>query len=111
MARVVVQRGDVWWVALDPTVGTEMQKSRPAIVVSNASANQFGLRVVVVPVTSNVARMFPGNAAVTVDGRPGRAVGDQMRAVDKQRLLRRIGSLSADDLRAVEAALRLTLDL
>ncbi len=106
-----IERGEVWWVALDPTVGTEIQKSRPAAVVSNDATNAFGPRVVVVPITSNVARMFPGDALVTVSGRPGRALGDQMCSADKSRLQRRIGSLSTDDLRAVEFALRVTLDL
>lgn len=108
---VTIARGEVWWVQLDPTVGSEIQKTRPAVVISNDSANQFGPRVVVVPLTSNVSRHFPGDALVSVDGRPGRALGDHVRSIDKARLQRRIGLVSANELRAVEEALRVTLGL
>jgi mRNA interferase MazF len=112
MARLTrPKRGDVYWVALDPTVGTEMRKTRPAVVVSNDSANAFGMRVVVVPVTSNVRSLFPGEALVVVRGKPGRVLGDQLRSIDKRRLRGRIGSLSRQDARAVDEALRITLDL
>ena len=52
--RSRARRGDVCWVALDPVLGTEIQKTRPAIILSNDALNQHGMRVVVVPVTSNV---------------------------------------------------------
>lgn len=105
------RRGDVYWVALDPSLGTEIRKTRPAVVVSNDSANAFGTRVVVLPVTSNVSSLYPGEALVRVAGKPGRVLGDQVRSVDKRRLRGRVGSLSREDLRAVEEALRITLDL
>jgi mRNA interferase MazF len=105
------RRGDIYWVALDPTLGTEIKKTRPAVVVSNDSANAFGMRVVVMPVTSNVSSLFPGEALVTVGGKPGRVLGDQIRSVDKKRLRGRAGSLSREELRAVDAALRITLEL
>ena len=108
---VSIARGEVWLVELDPTVGSEIKKTRPAVVVSNDSANQFGPRVVVVPVTSNVSRNFPGDALVSIAGRQGRALGDQLRSLDKARLLRCVGKLPADELRAVDEALRITLGL
>jgi mRNA interferase MazF len=112
MARLTrPRRGDVYWVALDPTLGTEIRKTRPAVVVSNDSANAFGMRVVVVPVTSNVSSLFPGEALVVVGGKPGRILGDQLRSIDKKRLRGRIGSLSGQDLYGVDQALRITLDL
>jgi len=105
------RRGDVYWVALDPSMGTEIRKTRPAVVVSNDSANAFGMRIVVLPVTSNVSSLFPGEALVRVGGKPCRVLGDQVRSVDKRRLRGRVGSLSREDLRAVDGALRITLDL
>jgi mRNA interferase MazF len=92
-------------------MGTEIRKTRPAVVVSNDSANAFGTRVVVLPVTSNVSSLYPGEALVRVAGKPCRVLGDQVRSVDKRRLRGRVGSLSREDLRAVEEALRITLDL
>ena len=83
--------GDVYWVALDPVHGTEIQKTRPALVISNDSCNAFGSRVVVLPMTSNVETLYPGEALVTVQGKPARVLGDQIRSVDKSRLRGRVG--------------------
>ncbi len=113
MARVTkqIRRGDVYWIALDPVVGTEIQKTRPAVVVSNDSCNAFGMRIVVVPVTSNVTSLYPGEAVVLVKGRRARALGDQVRSVDRARLRGRIGRLTAAEVEAVDEALRITLAL
>ena len=105
------RRGDVYWVALDPTLGTEIRKTRPAVVVSNDSCNEYGTRVVVLPLTSNVDSLYPGEARVDVKGKPARALGDQIRSIDKKRLRSRIGCLSQNELRSVDDALRVTLEL
>jgi mRNA interferase MazF len=105
------RRGDVYRVALDPGVGTKIRKTRPAVIVSNDSANDFGMRVVVLPVTTNVSSLFPGEALVSVGGKPGRVLGDQIRSVDKKRLRGRLGSLSPREMRTVDGVLRITLDL
>ena len=107
----VPRRGEVWWVALDPAVGTEIRKTRPAVVVSNDSCNRYGSRVVVLPITSHVESLYPGEARIEVGGKPARALGDQIRSLDRSRLRRRMDSLSEDDLRAVDAAVRITLDI
>ena len=91
--RRMPRRGDVYWVALDPTLGSEIQKTRPAVIVSNNSCNAFGARVVVLPLTSNVDSLYPGEALITVKGKPSRALGDQIRSLDKSRLRSRIVSL------------------
>lgn len=109
--KPVPHRGDVFWVALDPAQGTDIRKTRPAVVVSNDSCNAFGTRVVVLPITSNVRSLYPGEARVHVRGRPGRALGDQIRSIDKTRLRSRIARLSADELRDVDEAVRITLGL
>jgi mRNA interferase MazF len=101
----------VYWVALDPTLGSEIQKTRPAVIVSNNSCNSFGSRVVVLPLTSNVDSLYPGEAVVTVKGKPSRALGDQIRSLDKSRLCARIDTLSHDELSAVDVAVRITLAL
>ena len=110
MSRVP-RRGDVYWVNLDPVVGTEIRKTRPAVVVSNDSCNRYGTRVVVVPITSNVESLFPGEASVDVKGKPGRALGDQIRSLDKTRLQGRVGRLTAEEMSRVDDALAITLDL
>lgn len=111
MARVAPARGDVYWVVLDPTLGTEIKKTRPAVIVSNDSCNAHGSRVVVVPLTSNVDTLYPGEALVGIGKRSGRALGDQMRSIDKARLGKRIGRVNSGEQQAIDEALRITLDL
>jgi mRNA interferase MazF len=105
------RRGDVYWVNLDPVIGTEIRKTRPAVVVSNDSCNRYGERVVVLPITRNVASLYPGEAKVEVKGKPGRALGDQLRSIDKSRLKARLGRLTADEMSRINEALAITLDL
>lgn len=109
--RKTPRRGDVYWVALDPSLGSEIKKTRPAVIVSNNSCNAFGSRVVVLPLTSQVDSLYPGEALITVDGKPARALGDQIRSLDKSRLRARIETLSQDELAAVDDAIRVTLSL
>jgi mRNA interferase MazF len=111
MARVAPRRGDVFWVILDPTVGTEIKKTRPAVIVSNDSCNAHGARVVVAPVTSNVTSLYPGEAKVLIQKRDARVLGDQLRSIDRQRLGKRIGRLTRDEIELVDEALRITLAL
>ena len=105
------RRGEIYWVALDPVVGTEIKKTRPAVVVSNDSCNTHGSRVVVLPVTSNVDSLYPGEALIRIKGQPGRVLGDQIRSLDKIRLRSRIGSLTAEEMAAVDEALLVTLGI
>lgn len=98
-------------MALDPALETEIKKTRPAVVVSNDSCNRYGSRVVVLPITSHVDSLYPGEALVRVKGRPARVLGDQIRSLDKARLRSRIGMLSTEDLAAVEEALLITLGI
>ena len=105
------KRGDVYWVNLDPVVGSEIRKTRPAVIVSNDSCNRYGRRVVVLPITSNTDSLYPGESLVEIKGKPGRALGDQIRSIDKTRLNARIGRLTADEMSRVDEALAITLAL
>jgi mRNA interferase MazF len=97
--------------SVGPTLGSEIQKTRSAMIVSNNSCNAFGARVVVLPLASNVDSLFPGEALVTVKGKPSRALGGQIRSLDKFRLRSKIETLGQDELAAVEEAVRITLGL
>lgn len=106
-----MKRGEVWWVEFDPSVGSEVRKTRPAVIVSNDAANQNLSRVVVVPFTSSVERVYPGEAVVTVGRQQSKAMADQIMAADKSRLKEQLGALSKTDLGAVEDAIKIHLGL
>lgn len=110
---VGVRRGDVVLVNLDPTVGVEIKKTRPAVVVSNDSINQFSQLVVVVPLTKNTAHLSPSHAVIPKGSArftfTSKVVTEQVKAVDKQRIVKQLGSLPATLLAQVERALKNTL--
>lgn len=106
-----MKRGEVWWVEFDPAVGSEIRKTRPAVIVSNDAANRNLARVVVVPVTSSTERQYPGEAVVTVGGQSSKAMADQIMAADKSRLKTQLGTLSKADVLAVEDAIKVHLAL
>ncbi|MCL2022348.1 MAG: type II toxin-antitoxin system PemK/MazF family toxin [Betaproteobacteria bacterium] len=106
-----MKRGEVWWVEFDPAIGTEIRKTRPAVIVSNDAANRNLARVVVVPVTSQSERIYPGEAAITVNGERRKALADQIMAADKSRLTSQLGVLSKTDIQNVEHAIKLHLGL
>src|SRR3954452_425787 len=105
------RRGEVWWVAFEATLGGEIRKTRPAVIVSNDIANRMLNRGPVVPVTSNLSRLYPSEAYVTVAGERSKAMADQLATVAKARLRERIGRVSANEIEAVGRAIRVQLQL
>ncbi len=106
-----VERGDVWWVDLDPTRGSEIRKTRPAVVLTVNALNQARRTVVVVPLSTGPAPRPPIVVPAASAGTGSVAVCDQVRAVDKTRLTRRSGRLTMTDLHAIEAGVRVVLGL
>ncbi len=105
------RRGEVWWVSFDPSLGGEIQKTRPAIILSNNAANVALNRVIVVPITSQVAKVYPGEALVTVNGEQRKAMADQIMTASKQRLKSKLGDLSRTDMTAVENAVLMQMGM
>ena len=112
---IAARRGDVVLARLDPTLGVEIKKTRPVIVLSNDAINHFAELAVVVPLTKNTTRLSPSHALIPKGSAglafPSKAVTEQIRAVDKRRLIRRLGRLAPEMLAHVERALKNTLGL
>ena len=98
-------------MAFEPAVGSESRKTRPTVFVSNDSANAHLARVVVVPLTSNTERVYPGEVVVEVAGRLSKVMSDQIMAADKSRLQGRVGLLTRTDMRKLESAVCVHLGL
>jgi mRNA interferase MazF len=98
------QRDEVWLVTLDPTQGVEIQKTRPCLVISPDEVNQHLQTVIIAPMTT-VTRPYPTRVPVRFRGKRGQVALDQLRAVDRQRLVRKLGTVSAITAQAVSATL------
>ena len=101
----MVKRGDIWLVNLDPTIGSEIKKSRPCVLVSPPELNEYLRTVIVAPMTSN-GFAAPFRVPVTHGGKKGLIVLDQIRTVDKLRLVKKLGTLSAKTLTATLVTLQ-----
>ena len=108
---VTPERGDIWWVRLDPTQGSEIAKTRPCVILSGNVFNRLRRTVVIVPLSSSPQARAPLLVPVRCEEREVVAVTDQVRSVSKQRLDRRLGRLSGTELEAVEQGVREVLEL
>lgn len=106
-----MRRGDVWWINFDPSVGEEIQKKRPAVIVSNDISNKHLNRFQVVPITSKVDRLYPGEAYITLNNKRGKAMADQLATVSKLRFINKAGTLSESDMEAIGKAIKTQLAL
>ena len=105
------RRGEIWWVNLDPSVGSEIKKTRLCVVVTSDVLNERRRTLVVVPLSSSPRAAPPLLVQVKCAGRPAVAVIDQVRAVSRERFLRRVELIPSAELQAVENALREILEL
>ncbi|KAF3999026.1 type II toxin-antitoxin system PemK/MazF family toxin [Glaciimonas immobilis] len=100
---------EVWWVEFALAVGIEIRKTRPAVIVSNDAANRHMSRVQVVPLSSNVERIYPSETVITLACQKSKVMADQIMTADKVRLKDLLGKLSQADMRAVETSLKFNL--
>jgi mRNA interferase MazF len=106
-----MKRGEVWWVNFEPSLGGEIKKKRPALIVSSDVSNYSLNRVQVVPLTSNVEKIYPSEAYVTVRGGKRKAMADQIATVSKLRLSEQLGEVSREEMHAAEHAIMVQLGI
>ena len=109
--EVVPERGEIWWVALDPTLGSEIRKTRPCVIVSVKVLNERRRTVIVVPLSTSPKASPPILIPISCEGHPVVAVSDQIRAVSKERLRSRLGVVRSDEMAVLEDALRQIMQL
>lgn len=106
-----LRRSEVYWVAFDPSMGGKIQKTRPAVIVSNDAANRATNRTIVVPLTSQVERVYAGETLVQLNGQTRKAMADQITTASKLRFKTIIGRLSAEDMSRVERVILVQLGI
>ncbi len=111
MTDVAIKRGEIWWISLDPTQGSEIKKTRPCIVLTHDTINRLRRTVVVVPLSTAAKPHPPITVPVTCQGNSAVAVVDQIRAVAKHRLKSKIETLATDELDEVCQAVSTILEI
>jgi mRNA interferase MazF len=102
----VVKRGEIWLATLDPTIGSEIQKTRPCVIISPAEMHDYLRTVIVAPMTTG-SRPAPFRIPVSFKGKKGLILLDQIRTLDKSRLAKRLGAITAGTMSAALAALQM----
>ncbi len=105
------KRGDVYWANLDPTIGTEINKMRPCLIISEDEGNEISSRVTVAAITATIKTVHPFQVKIRMKNKDGKVLLNQIRTIDKQRLNGKIGSLDNDTMRQVDRALKIYLAL
>ena len=105
------KRGDIYWVNLDPSIGQETKKTRPALVISNDIGNELAQIVMIAPITSKVTNIYPFEVKISLQGKLGKIMINQCRAVDKSRLTKKIDSIDRETMKSVENAIKIVFGL
>lgn len=105
------KRGEIWWINFDPSVGQEVKKKRPAVIISNDVSNKYLKRYQVVPLSSKTGKLYPSETMVKIGGKDSKAMADQLTTVSELRFLNRIGEVTAKEMEEIEQVIRLQLDL
>ena len=109
----LIERGNIYWINLDPTEGSEIGKIRPAVVISNNINNQFADTVTIIPITSSIGKIYPFEVFIPhgVVSNESKAKANQIRTIDKKRIKDLIGKIPDGIMREIEKAVKIHLDI
>ncbi len=111
---VFPKRGDIYLVNFDPTIGHEVKKARPAVVITNNINNEYSPVLTVIPLSGNISRVYPFEVLVSAGSgldKDSKVMVNQIRTVDKKRLIKKISSVSREIIIKIEAAIKLHFDM
>ena len=106
-----INRGAIWWVNLDPTIGSEIKKRRPCVIISHSIINDVRRTIVIIPLSTSHKEHLPIAVSLSYQNNSAIAVCDQIRAIDKSRLVGYIDELSSKEMHKLETALKKVLVL
>ena len=113
--KMTIKRGEIWLANLDPTIGREIKKTRPVVIVSNDVNNRYNGTITVLPITSNVSKVFDFEVLLPKAAgnlpKDSKVKADQIRTLDKSRLIKAIGTLSIPEMTAINDAMKIHLEL
>ena len=111
MTERIIKRGDIYKVVLDPTIGKEIKKTRRCVVVSNDQQNLYSPLIIIIPITSDMEKLYSWEVVIHSEGKERKILTDQIRSVDKERIREHKGKVSYETLTKIEKALSLVLSL
>jgi mRNA interferase MazF len=111
MVKQFPRRGEIYWVNLDPTIGSETKKTRPGLIVSNDLGNEESDVVIIAPITSKIKNVYPFEVELSIDSRPGKVMLNQCRAVDQSRLKQKLGEVDSETMKEVDEAIKIAFSI
>ncbi len=105
------KRGEIWWVNFDPSVGQEVKKKRPAVIISNDVSNKYLKRYQVIPLSSKTGKLYPTETLIKISGKNSKAMADQLTTVSELRFLNKAGEATSKEMENIERIIKLQLDL
>jgi len=109
--RLMKKRGEIWWINFDPSVGEEIKKKRPAVILSNNLSNKYLKRYQVAPLSSQISKLYPSEAKVMSTEKESKAMADQLTTVSELRFINKIADVSVSDMFEIEQKVKMQLDL
>lgn len=109
MTARIIKRGDIYRVTLDPAVGWEIKKTRRCVVISNNQQNLYSPLLIVIPLTSDMDKLYSWEVVIQSEGKPRKILTDQIRSVDRKRVREYKGKVSLETLAKIEKALEIVL--